>query len=90
MILGDNPAEHCFVLSSNELFQMSYVCVTENAHRKQNGNICLKARDIFFSKMWSVIRGETGELKFLVGVISNRREKFKLSNLQEDPPNTFL
>ena len=48
MILGDNPAEHCFVLSSNELFQMSYVCVTENAHRKQNGNICLKARDTFF------------------------------------------
>ena len=33
--------------------------------------------------MWSVIRGRTGGLKFLVGVISNRRREFL--GLQGDP-----
>ena len=36
--------------------------------------------------MWSVIRRGTGERDFLVGVISNRREKFKLFCLQDDRP----
>ena len=39
-------------------------------------------RDNFFSNMWSVIRGGIGRPNFLVGVISNRRGKFNLSNKQ--------
>ena len=38
--------------------------------------------DTFFSNMWSEIRRGTAGLNFLVGVISNRREKFKLLGLQ--------
>ena len=36
--------------------------------------------------MWSVIRGDTGGLISLVGVIFNRRGKFKLLRLQGDSP----
>ena len=35
--------------------------------------------------MWSVIRTGTKKLDFLVGVISNRRRKFKLLGLQGAP-----
>ena len=48
------------------------------------GKIFLRAvRDIFFSNIWSVIRGGIGGLNFFV--ISNIREKFKLLGLQGDP-----
>ena len=53
--------------------------------------ICLQAiRDTFFSNMRFVIRGGTGGLNFLVGVISNS-PKFKRLGLQGDPsPNSLL
>ena len=54
---------------------------------KMFGKICLKAfRNTFFSNMWSVIRGGKKGLTFWWKVISNRRGKFKLLGLQEEPP----
>ena len=59
------------------------------AANKIFGNICLKAlRDTFFSNMLSVIRVGTGALNFLVGVVLNRRGKFKLLLLQGVSPNS--
>ena len=58
-----------------------------HASGKSFGKICPKAiRDIFFSNTWPVIRGGIWEPNFLVGVISSRRGKFKLLDLQGDPP----
>ena len=52
MILGDNPAGHCFVLRDLvliELFQISHNCVT-----KYRLKTYLKAiRDTFFPNMWN-------------------------------------
>ena len=52
MILGDNPAGHCFVLRDLvliELFQISHDCVT-----KYRLKTYLKAiRDTFFPNMWN-------------------------------------
>ena len=83
MILGDNPAEHCFVLSSNELFQMSYVCVTENAHRKQNGNICLKARDTFFFQNVVCDQGRDGGTQMFGGGDIQQKGKVQAFELAE-------
>ena len=47
------------------------------------GKIYLKAKKC--SNMCSVIRGRTGWLNFLVGVISNRRGKSKFLGLQGHP-----
>ena len=45
--------------------------------------ICLKAiRDTLFPNIWSVIKGLTGELNFLLDVTSNRRRKFKILGLK--------
>ena len=61
-----------------------------HAPGKTFGKIFLTAiRDTFLSNTWSGITGGTGWLKVLVGVISNRRGKFKLSGLQGDPPPFF-
>ena len=55
---------------------------------KSFGKICLKAiRDTFLSNMWSAIRGGTRGFSFLMGVISNRRVKFKILVLKGEPPN---
>ena len=52
MILGDNPAGHCFVLRDLvliELFQISHDCVT-----KYRLKTYLKAiRDTFFPNVWN-------------------------------------
>ena len=52
MILGDNPAGHCFVLRNLvliELFQISHDCVT-----KYRLKTYLKAiRDTFFPNVWN-------------------------------------
>ena len=48
--------------------------------------ICLKAiRDTLFPNIWSVIKGLTGELNFLLDVTSNRRRKFKILGLKTNP-----
>ena len=39
--------------------------------------------------MWSVIRGGTGGLNFLLGGVSNRKGKFKLFGFQREPPPQF-
>ena len=58
-----------------------------HAASKFFGKTYLKAiRDTLFSNTSSMIRGETGEHKFLVGVISNIKGKFKLLGLHEYPP----
>ena len=36
IILGDNPTRHCFVFSSNDIFQIIHDCVTANACHRQN------------------------------------------------------
>ena len=40
IIIGDNPAGHCFLLryifNSNELFQIIHDCETKNVHHRQN------------------------------------------------------
>ena len=65
IILGDNPAGHCFAV--RDLFQLSFsklvmiVLLKIYAARKFFCKICLKAiRDTFFPYMWSVIRGGKG------------------------------
>ena len=38
IIIGDNPAGHCFfkVFSSSEIFQIIHDCENENVHHRQN------------------------------------------------------
>ena len=85
IILGDNPAGHCFLL--RDIFAMSsfklvmVVLLKIYAAGKIFCKISLKViRDAFFSNMWSAIRRGIEQPNFLVGMISNRRGKFNLNN----------
>ena len=86
IILGDNPAGHCFVL--RDLFPMSFfklvmiVLLKIYTTSKIFGKIFLKAiRDTFFPicGLWS------GEREGGLGVTLNRKGKFKLLFFQVDP-----
>ena len=84
MILGDNPDGHWFGwrdLFLIKLFQVSHNCVTEcMLQAKIFVKTSLKAnRDIYFlPNMW--------DFQY-VKVLSNRRGKFKLLDLQGNPPS---
>ena len=82
MILGDNPAGHDFVLRDLvliELFQISHNCVTE----------CYTAGKTFVKTYLKAIRDTfipiCGISQYVI-FLSNRRGKFKLLDLQGDPP----
>ena len=89
IILGDNPSRHCFILT--DLFPISFfrlvmimllkICAADKIFSK----IFLKAiRATFFSNMWCDQGREWG-----LGVISNRKGKFKLLVFQGDPLPQF-
>ena len=88
--MGDNPAEHCFVLK--DLFQMSFpklfmiVLLRIYTARKSFDKICLKAvRDTLFSNMCSV----EGEGRLTGGNIQQieKVQTFSLARgLPEFPP----
>ena len=66
IILGDNPARHCFVLrdlSPMSIFKLVMIVLLKiYVAGKIFGKICLKAiRDTFFSNMWSVVGGGKGD-----------------------------
>ena len=62
------------------------VLLKMHASGKIFDKICLKAiRDTFFFQ-YVVCDLGTGGVNFLLGVISNRRVKFKLFGFQGDPP----
>ena len=83
MILGDNPAVHCFVLRDLvliELFQRSHNCVTE-CMLLANFLLKIVKKEITFSPIC--------EISQYVIFLSNRRGKFKLLGLQRNPPPQF-
>ena len=66
------------------------VLLKMHASGKTFDRICLKAiRDTFFYQYIECDQG-TGGLKFLVGVISNWKEKFKVFDLLGDPLNSLF
>ena len=92
IILGANPAEHCFVL--RDLVPMSFfkkamiVLLKMHASAEYLINLSKSYENLFF---YYVISDQgTRGLVPLVGVIFNRRRKFKLFDLQGDSTPKFF
>ena len=91
-ILGDDPPEHCFVLRNlvpmNFFKYVMIVLLKRQASCRLFDKIYLKAIKTFFFFHYLIFDQGAGGLNFLVGVIFNRREKFKLFGFQgESPPS---
>ena len=91
IILGANPAEHCFVL--RDLVPMSFfkkamiVLLKMHASAEYLINLSKSYENLFFHYVISD-QGTRG-LNFLVGLIFNRRRKFKLLTCRETPLPNF-